>query len=175
MVLASGPLAPGMEPEAAVTPLTFDALHRPEIRYAEGSFAQCPPLTWQALGLAKDSMRHVCTYWAVYKPGKMKNDLTFKPFVPVTYWKSVLEKPTSVGDRHAAAARYLVQLDPNDPDLLMELAENEDEGVRSAAAAAPKAGPGNRTSGRGPGLCGSLPGGGKERSARGPRSPPGPG
>jgi hypothetical protein len=146
MVLASGPSAPGMEPEAIVP-------HHYFVReqYLDHKFMTLKtiddkelPLTWEALGLGKDAARHLSKYKAVYGSDGMTDDLVFKPFDPLAYWKVRLVNPPRTDGTTAAyniqmAKCFLAALPQTDDPVQQRLLTDEDPKVREALAENPGA------------------------------------
>ena len=135
MVLASGPSAAGMEPEAIV-PREFEYNDYVDPKYLTPCTVGSKelPLTWEALGLAKDAPRHLCKYVATYKSEEMKDDLAFKPFEPLPFFKAQLEKIPAGNYRRHAPTQALALLAQGDADLAASLATNEDVTVRETLA-----------------------------------------
>jgi len=49
------------------------------------------PLTWESLGLKKETALSLCKYRCLYKTERMIDDLAFAPFKPLPYWETRLE------------------------------------------------------------------------------------
>jgi hypothetical protein len=96
------------------------------------------PLTWEALGLAKNKELSLCKYRAVYKVEEMTNDLTFARFEPRGYWKQRLRE-TEARNYYWLKRCALCVLAYHDAELLQKLARDKDEYLRMAAAHNPKA------------------------------------
>ncbi|KKL56798.1 hypothetical protein LCGC14_2241810, partial [marine sediment metagenome] len=91
MVLATGPARPGLSPDRIVPRRASSAMD-PDYTTPRAVTAKMLPLTWEALGLAKDVKRHLVKYRAEYTGEQMTDDLVFKPFEPLRYWKARLNK-----------------------------------------------------------------------------------
>jgi len=97
------------------------------------------PLTWEALGLAKDKELSLCKYRAVYRTEEMTDDLVFERFKPIPYWKEQFHKQRQKSywnERQKVSA--LIVLAYHDGDLLTKLARNEDKHIRELVAICPK-------------------------------------
>ena len=93
------------------------------------------PLTWAALGVAKDVELSLCKYRGTSRSEQMFADLTFRPFEAQAYWRWRLARTEN--DRLHA----LNVLASHDPELLEELAASEERNSREIAAGHPKAPP----------------------------------
>ena len=103
------------------------------------------PLTWQALGLAKEVPLALCKYRSVYKTEEMTDDLAFERFDPAPYWEKRLEAARHWQTK-LAIVRLLMQHDEARYGkrlvaLLGEWAASADVSARKRAAANPAAAP----------------------------------
>jgi hypothetical protein len=146
MVQASGPAAKGLEPDAIVPRFSRGPLLDPTYATPRSVTARQLPLTWNALGLAQDAARHLVKYRAFFTPESMKDDLTFKPFDAMAYWKARLEKAGAADTPGGAAdrldcRRFLAVLPQADDPVLLALATDEDTITRRTLASNPGARP----------------------------------
>lgn len=91
------------------------------------------PLTWEALGVRKDTGLSLCKYRTVYRTEQMTDDLTFTRFDPVSYWREELRK---ADDESWLRRRALSVLARHDESLLRKLAKDDDKYMRELAAGA---------------------------------------
>jgi hypothetical protein len=90
------------------------------------------PLTWAALGAAKDVKLFLCRYRQTCRSEQMFDDVHFRPLEPQAYWRRRLSVAES--DRLQA----LNVLASHDPELLKTLAASPDRNSRLIAAGHPK-------------------------------------
>jgi|WetSurMetagenome_2_1015567.scaffolds.fasta_scaffold27742_2 hypothetical protein len=145
MVLASGPAAKGMEVDTIV-PRFYLSGNRYDPTYGTLQTVSVKelPLTWEALGLEKEAARHLCKYKAIYGSDGMTDDLVFKAFEPLPYWKARLEKAKQdtapeAEDKRRQVCQFLAAMPQTDDPAFQTLAEDEDWYVREVLAANPRA------------------------------------
>ena len=98
------------------------------------------PLTWKALGLAKDKELSLCKYRAVYRTEEMTNDLVFTRFEPISYWRKRFSREPHKQDYQAERERKLAftVLAWHERSLLQEFAKDKYSKNRELVAIHPK-------------------------------------
>jgi hypothetical protein len=90
------------------------------------------PLTWAALGSAKDIELFLCKYRQTCRSEQMFDDMHFQPIEPQAYWR------VRLGNAESNRLQALNVLASHDPDLLERLATSPDRNSRLIAARHPK-------------------------------------
>jgi len=111
MVLASGPTRPGFSVDRIVPRYHMGGNCDPTYTTPPAVTAKALPLTWQAMRIAKETKRHLVKYRAIYDGSQMTDDLTFKPFQPLPYWKAQLRKAGRNPWQCKRALQFLAMLD----------------------------------------------------------------
>lgn len=113
LVLASGPARPGLSPDVIV-PRYYQGPSRCDPKYTTPPpvTGQALSLTWKALRLSRSQKRHLVKYRAIYTGRQMTDDLAFKPFEPLPYWKARLAKAGSDPWQRKRILEFLAVLDP---------------------------------------------------------------
>lgn len=98
------------------------------------------PLTWEALGVPKDTELSLCRYRAVYKVEEMTDDLVFTHFEPMSYWRKRFSREPHKQDYQAERERKLAftVLAWHDTSLLKEFAKDKYSKNRELVAIHPK-------------------------------------
>ena len=112
MVLADGPARPGLSPDRIVPRRYMAWSCDPKYTTPPPVAGKALPLTWEAMGIAKEAKRHLVKYRAVYTGDQMTDDLTFKPFEPLAYWKARLRKAGDNPWKRKSVLQFLAVLDP---------------------------------------------------------------
>lgn len=110
MVPATGPARPGLSPDRIVPRRPSSGMD-PDYTTPPAVTGKSLPLTWEAFGLARDVKRHLVKYRATYTGEQMTDDLVFKPFEPLPYWKSRLKEAGKDPWKRRHALEFLVSLD----------------------------------------------------------------
>jgi len=111
MVYASGPDHAGFSADRIVPRYIMAGYNcDPEYTTLPRVAQKALPLTWEALGLRKDAQCYLCKYRADYTSRTMTDDLAFKPFEPLPYWKAKLAEARNLGEK-LRAYQFLALLD----------------------------------------------------------------
>jgi uncharacterized protein DUF2330 len=110
MVPVAGPVRPGLSPDRIVPRRPSSGMD-PDYTTPPAVTGKRLPLTWEALGLARNVKRHLVKYRATYTGEQMTDDLVFKPFEPLPYWKSRLKEAGKDPWNRRQALEFLVSLD----------------------------------------------------------------